>query len=157
MVQNRGLEEAWAALGAYRGVLVVSWGLLGAFWGVLGTSWGVLGGVLGVSWGVPGVSWGALRRLLGPPRTSWDVLGASWAVFVTSWGRPENVLERLGSLLGHLGGDFIGIKQYFRGMSSWKPFFIRILMVFVSKNQVQKLKKSLNSNGKIVFLALRLF
>ena len=75
MVQNRGLEEAWAALGAYRSVLVASWGFLGAFWGVLGTSWGVLGGVLGASWGVLGVSWGSLKRLLGPPRASWGVLG----------------------------------------------------------------------------------
>ena len=68
IIQNRGLEEAWAVLGAYRGVLVVSWGLLGAFWGVLGTSWDVLGGVLGASWGVLGVSWdglGASRGRLG--------------------------------------------------------------------------------------------
>ena len=54
MVQNRGLEEAWAALGAYRSVMVASWGFMGAFWGVLGTSWGLLGGVLGASWGVLG-------------------------------------------------------------------------------------------------------
>ena len=52
MVQNRGLEEAWAALGAYRSVMVASWGFMGAFWGVLGTSWSLLGGVLGASWGV---------------------------------------------------------------------------------------------------------
>ena len=69
-------------------------------------------------------------------------------------GRPETVLERLGGLLGHLGGDFIGIKQYFRGMSSWKPFFIRILVDFASKNQARKLKTSLNSIGSIVFFLL---
>ena len=38
MIQNRGLEEAWAALGAYRGVLVVSWGVSGVSCGVLGAS-----------------------------------------------------------------------------------------------------------------------
>ena len=91
-----------------------------------------------------GASWGRLGA-------SWGVLGASWAVFGASWGRPETVLERLGGLLGHLGGDFIGIKQYFRGMSSWKPFFIRILVDFASKNQARKLNKSLNPIGKILF------
>ena len=59
MVQDRGLEEVWAALGAYRGVLVVSWGFLGAFWGVLGTSVGVLGAFWGASWEA---SWGHLGR-----------------------------------------------------------------------------------------------
>ena len=63
-------------------------------------------------------------------------------------------MERLRGLLGHLGGDFIGIKQYFRGMSSWKPFFIRILVDFASKNQARKLNKSLNSIEKIVFCLL---
>ena len=100
---------------------------------------------------------GRLGDVLGLLGASWGVLGASWAVFGASWGRPETVLERLGGLLGHLGGDFIGIKQYFRGMSSWKPFFIRIFVDFASKNQAQKLNKSLNSIGKMVFFALRLF
>ena len=74
-----GYPPFLAALGAYRGVLVVSWGFLGAFWGVLGRSWGVLGGVLAASWGVLGVSWGALGASLG---AFWGVLGrlgASWA------------------------------------------------------------------------------
>ena len=60
MVQNRGLEEAWAALGAYRGVLDVSWGFLGASWGVLGTSWGVLGSSWEASWARLEASWGCL-------------------------------------------------------------------------------------------------
>ena len=38
MVQDRGLEEVWAALGAYRGVLVVSWGVSGVSCSVLGAS-----------------------------------------------------------------------------------------------------------------------
>ena len=151
------LGASWGRLGPPWGRLWASWGplravlgrlgdVLEAIWDVLGASWGVLGdfwGVLGTSWGLLGASWG--------------VLGASWAVFGASWGRPETVLERLVGLLGHLGGDFIGIKQYFRGMSSWKPFFIRILVDFASKNQAWKLKKSLNSVEKIVFFALRLF
>ena len=92
---------------------------------------------------------GRLGGILGRLRM---VLESSWTVFGASWGRPETVLERLGGLLGHLGGDFIGIKQYFRGMSSWKPFFIRILVDFASKNQARKLNKSLNSIGKTVFV-----
>ena len=104
---------------------------------------------LDTSWGRLDASWG----LLG---SSWGVLGTSWAVFGASWGRPETVLERLGDFLGHLGGDFICIKQYFRGMSSWKPFLIRILVDFASKNQARKLEKSLNSVG-FFFVALRLF
>ena len=43
MVQNRGLEEAWAALGAHQGVF----GLLGGVLGRLGRVLGRLGGVLG--------------------------------------------------------------------------------------------------------------
>ena len=62
-----GYPPFLAALGAYPGVLAVSWGFLGAFWGVLGRSWGVLGGVLAASWDVLGVSWGYLV-------TSWGVL-----------------------------------------------------------------------------------
>ena len=109
----------------------------------MGASWRRLGGVLGASWAILGAPWGCLGGGLGRLRAS--------------WGRPETVLERLGGLLGHLGGDFTGIKQFFRGMSSWKPFFIRILVDFASKNQARKLNKSLNSIGKIVFFALRLF
>ena len=116
----------------------------------MGTSWARLGR-LGERLGR------VLGRLGGGLGTSWGVLGASWAVFGASWGRPEIVLERLGGLLGHLGGDFTGIKQFFRGMSSWKPFFIRIFVVFASKNQVQKSKKSLNSIDCFLLFALRLF
>ena len=115
--------------------------------GRLGSVLGRLGGVLGAIWGVLGTSWGLLGA-------SWGVL-VSWAVFGASWGRRETVLERLGGFLGHFGGDFIGIKQYFRGMSSWKPFFVRILVDFASKNQARKLKNTLNSIG--FFCALRLF
>ena len=49
MIQNRGLEGLWAALGANLGVLVVAWG-------VFGVSWCVLGCLLGVFW----ASWGRL-------------------------------------------------------------------------------------------------
>ena len=72
MLQNRGLEEARAALGAYQGTLGVSWciwkvfrGILGASWGVLGVSWAASWGVLGLSWGGPGASHGVLGRLGG--------------------------------------------------------------------------------------------
>ena len=126
-------------LGPSLGVLEASWRRLGAVWGRLGA---VLAR-LGPSWAVLGASWA--------------VLGASWSVLWASGGRPETVLERLEGLLGHLGGDFICIKQYFRGMSSWKPFFIRNFLDFPSKNQTQTIKISLNSIGKIVFFALRLF
>ena len=112
-----------------------SWRVLGTSWGVLGevvSSWGRLGGVLGAFWEHPGLSW---ERL-------WGCLGGGLCRLRASWGRPETVLERLGGLLGHLGGGFTGIEQFFRGMSSWKPFFIRILVDFASKTQAQKLKKS---------------
>ena len=36
MAQHPGLGEVWAALGAYRGVFVVSWDVLGVSCGVLG-------------------------------------------------------------------------------------------------------------------------
>ena len=49
MVQNRSLEAAWAALGAYRGVLVASCDFLGAFWGVLRRLGGVLERLGGLS------------------------------------------------------------------------------------------------------------
>ena len=38
MVRNRGLGVGWAALGAYQGVLVVSWGVSAVSCGVLGAS-----------------------------------------------------------------------------------------------------------------------
>ena len=71
--------EAWAALGAYQDVLVVSWGVLPRFMRVLRRPGRVLGGVLAASWGILGVSWGALRRLSGPLGASRGVLEASWA------------------------------------------------------------------------------
>ena len=55
--------EAWAALGAYRGVLVASGGFLGVSWGVLGASWGVLGASWEASWARLGVSWGCPEGL----------------------------------------------------------------------------------------------
>ena len=78
ITQNRTPKEVWAALGAYRGVLVVSWGFLKAFWGVPGTSWSLLGSVLAASWGHPG---GLLEGLEAP-------LGASWGLPV----RPGSLL-----------------------------------------------------------------
>ena len=84
-----------------------SWRVLGTSWGVLGefvSSWGRLGGVLGAFWRIPALSWDRLGA----------VLGAVWAVL----GRRGVALERLRGLLGHLGGDFTGIKQFFRGMTS---------------------------------------
>ena len=78
ITQNRTPKGVWAALGAYRGVLVVSWGFLKAFWGVPGTSWGLLGSVLAASWGHPG---GLLEGLEAP-------LGASWGLPV----RPGSLL-----------------------------------------------------------------
>ena len=114
-----------------------SWRVLGTSWGVLGevvSSWGRLGGVLGASWAILGAPSGCLGGGLGRLRAS--------------WGRPEIVLERLGGLLGHLGDDFTARKQFFRGMSSWRQFFNRIFVDFASKNQAQKLKKSLNSIEK---------
>ena len=78
ITQNRTPKEVWAALGAYRGVLVVSWGFLKAFWGVPGTSWSLLGSVLAASWGHPG---GLLEGLAAP-------LGASWGLPV----RPGSLL-----------------------------------------------------------------
>jgi hypothetical protein len=105
----------------------------------LEASWGRFGGVLGYLESALGLSWGGLGRLS------------------ASLGRPETVLERCGGLLGHLGGDFTGIKQFSRGMSSWKRFFIRIFVDLVSKNQAQKLKQSTNPIGKILFFAIRLF
>ena len=57
MLQNRSLEEARAALGAYQGTLGVSWCISKVFWGILGASWGVLGVSWAASWGVLGLSW----------------------------------------------------------------------------------------------------
>ena len=132
---NRGLEVSW-------GVLEPSWRVLGTSWGVLGASWRRPGGVLGASWAILGAPWGCLGGGLGRLRAS--------------WGRPETVLERLGSLLGHLGGDFTGIKQFFRGMSSWKPFFIRIFVDFASKNQARTETRKTSYSFKKIFFALRL-
>ena len=79
-------------MGASRGVLKASWGLLGASsGGMLDFLFRVppLGAVLGFSWAVVGASWAVLR-------TSEAVLGASWAVLGASWA----VLEPLGQSLG---------------------------------------------------------
>ena len=88
MIQNRVVGEVWAALGAYRGVLVVSWGVLGLSCGVVGVSCerleGPLRGVLGAFLGFLRMSWEGFRRLLGH-------LGASWGA-----------LERLGGVLGSI-------------------------------------------------------
>ena len=134
MVQNRRLEEAWAALGAYRAVLDVSWGFLGASWGVLGTSWGVLGSSWEASWARLeaswGLSWGWVTHLLGSPRASWDVLGASWAWLwyqkAPKWGIP-----------------------------SWITFFNRFLSDLPSENRSPNLEKSLNSSGKPIFFGFQ--
>ena len=101
MVQNRGLEEAWVALGAYRGVLVVSWGFLAASWGVLGSSWGVLGAswrALGASWSVWGASWRILAPFGGLLGRLWPILGSSWRIL----GRLGRVLARLGRVWARL-------------------------------------------------------
>ena len=63
-------------------------GRLGRGCVVLGASWRRLGDVLGASWAILGAPWGCLGGGLGCHRAS--------------WGRPGGVLERLGSLLGHL-------------------------------------------------------
>ena len=91
MIQNRGLDGVWAALGRLLGG---SWTaferflaprhLWAAFWALpgelsscsfLGASWTALGLVLAEYWGVLGRFWGRL----GHPRVSWRVLGGSGA------------------------------------------------------------------------------
>ena len=59
-------------------------------------------------------------------------------------------MERLGSFLDRLGSDFVAVKSFYRGMSSWKPFFNRKLLDKASKNQALKLEFSLKSIGKIM-------
>ena len=80
MLQNRGLEEARAALGAYQGTLGVFWGIFGGvsghLGGVLGRPRGVLGGVLGC----PGAVLGGSRRLLRRLGASWGSLGPDFRV-----------------------------------------------------------------------------
>ena len=95
IVQNRRQNSlksrsggVWAALGAYRGVLVVSWCVLGLSCGALGVSWSVLKAPWEASWARFGASRGCLGRVSG---ASWGVLGrlgASWA--------------RLGGVLGSI-------------------------------------------------------
>ena len=95
---------------------------------------------------------------------SWAVLGASWERFGdvlngrgSSWGGLGGILERLGSFLDGLGSDFTAVKSFYRGMSSWKPFFNRNLLDKASKNQALKLEYSLKSIGKMVFWAFKVF
>ena len=66
-------------------------------------------------------------------------------------------MERLGSFLDRLKSDFTAIKSLYRGMSSCKTFFHRILLDKASKNQALKLEFSLKSIGKIEFFPFRLF
>ena len=66
----------------------------------------------------------------------------------SSWGGLGGIMERLGSFLDRLGSDFAAVKSFYRGMSSWKPFFNRNLLDIVSKNQALKLNFLLISIGK---------
>ena len=96
MVQNRGLEGGWAALGH----------LLGGSWAAPGSK-APLGGHLGSSWAVLEPSWASLGRLLGRPGHQ---VGGFGGLMAPSWP-PESIK--------------ILKKSMPRCISSWNPFFDR--------------------------------
>ena len=101
---------------------------------------GHLGGVLGTSWAVLDAFWERFGDVLSGRGSSWGGLGG--------------IMERLGSFLDRLGSDFTAVKSFYRGMSSWKPFFNRNVLDKASKNQALKLEFSLKSIGKIMVFCL---
>ena len=133
------LEASWRRLGA-------SWGVLEAFWGVLGglePSWWRLESILKRLGGVLGSSW---RRPGAVLRTSWSVLGPLGA----SCGRLGSVLEV--SCIWFSGQSWLNLGMLSR-MSCCNWFW----MDFASKNRCPNYGKSLNSMGKYVYFAFRLF
>ena len=56
-----------------------------------------------------------------------------------------------------LGPDVRSKRDLNGGIPSWMAFFKRFLSDLPSENQSRNLEKSLNSVGKILFLAFRLF